>query len=314
MAEVNKLNKKMSMKEAVSEFISDGDVLAVGGQNVGRCSMATVHEIIRQNKKNLTVVGCNLSISMDLLVGAGLVKKTESGTGNVEKFGTTFMWRKGIQEGWLEHEDYSHLMMVSRFLASELGVPFMPVMSGFGTDILNYTYSEKKYEIIQNPWNKDEKVLLFPALSPDVAIVHVSRADEMGNVIIDGFTAHEPEMLRASKHVIVSCEEIISSEVTRQNPSLTTIPYFYVSAVVEQPFGAYPTSVYKYYDYDNEHISMYQEYARKALKSGDMKQYNEYMQKYVYECKDFDEFLAKATTRQNLLELEEKMKNICGGD
>jgi len=314
MTELNKLNKVMTMKEAVSKFVSDGDILAVGGQNVGRCAMAAVHEIIRQNKKDLTVVGCNLSINMDILVGAGLVKKTESGTGNVEKFGTTFMWRKGIQEGKIQHDDYSHLMLVSRFLAGEMGVPFMPVMSGFGTDILRYSNLEKKCEIIENPWNKGEKVVLFPALNPDVTVMHVSKADEMGNIVIDGFTAHEPEMVKASKHVIVSCEELISSEEIRQNPALTTIPYFYVSAVVEQPYGAYPTSVYKYYDYDGDHVSLYQGLGRKVLKGGERKEYDEYLQKYVYGCKDFNEFLEKATTKERLKELEESMKRICGGE
>lgn len=314
MQETERLNKVMSMEEAVKKFIHDGDVIGMGGQNVGRCPMAIVYEIVRQKKKNLTVVGCNLSISMDILVGAGSVCRTESGTGNVEKFGTTFMWRKGIQEGWLIHEDYSHLMMVSRFLAAELGLPFMPVMSGFGTDILKYSHSEKKYEIIENPWKKGEKVLLFPALSPDVSIIHVSKADKMGNVIIDGFTAHEPEMVRASKRVIVSCEEIISSDEVRNNPALTTIPYFYVNAVIEQPFGAYPTSVYKYYDYDNEHLNLYQGCAQKVLKNNDRSEYDKYLNDFVYGCKDFNEFLNKVTTTEQLKELKDRMRAICGGD
>ncbi len=301
------------MKDAVEKYVHDGDVVAVGGQNVGRIPVAATHEIIRQRKKNLTLVGCNLSFSMDMMVGAGLVDRTECGTGNVERFGTAFIWRKLIEEGKLKHEDFSHLMMISRFLAAALGVPFMPTMSGFGTDILRHTVSEKKFEIITNPWNEGEKVVLLPALSPDVAIIHLSKADEMGNIIVDGFTAQEPEMVRASKEVIVSCEKLVSSDEVRANPSLTTLPYFFTSAVVEQPFGAYPSSVYRYYDYDNDHISLYQGYAREYLRTDNRENYDGYLDKYIYSCRDFNQFLEVAVSPDQMKELKYRMKTICEG-
>ena len=197
------------------------------------------HEIIRQGIGNLTLVGCNLALSMDLLVGAGLVKRTESGTGNLERYGATLRWRRAIEAGELEVVDYSHLGMASRFLAGALGVPFMPSKSLLGTDILNKRRAgdDRPFELVDNPWNPGEPVVLLPACRPDVSILHVQQADEMGNIIIDGFTTQEPEMARASRSVIVSCERLIDSDEVRRDPDRTTIPYIFVDAVVVQPWG-----------------------------------------------------------------------------
>src|SRR3989304_5674695 len=129
-------DKVLTAAEAVARYVRPGAVLGMGGQNIGRCPMALTHEIIRQRIGHLTVVGCNLSIAMDQLVGAGLVRRCESGSGNLERFGTTLCWRRGIESGTLEIEDYSHLAMVSRFLAGERGVPFMPTRSLLGSDLL----------------------------------------------------------------------------------------------------------------------------------------------------------------------------------
>ncbi|MFH1757969.1 MAG: CoA transferase, partial [Pseudomonadota bacterium] len=101
-------NKLMTAAEAVRRYVFDGATVGMGGQTIGRCAMALIHELVRQKKRNLTLVGCNLSINMDILVGAGLVGRTECGTGNLERFGPTFAWRKAIEEGKLVNEDYSH--------------------------------------------------------------------------------------------------------------------------------------------------------------------------------------------------------------
>ncbi|MCX5907069.1 MAG: CoA transferase subunit A [Deltaproteobacteria bacterium] len=307
MAQENKESKVMSAAEAVRRFVFDGAIVGVGGQTIGRSAMAIFHEIIRQNKKDLTLVGCNLSLCMDMLVGAGRVRRTECGTGNMERFGTTFAWRKAIEQGKLENEDYSHLAMASRFLAGEMGLPFMPTQSLLGTDILarKNAATGKKYEIVANPWNPQEKVVLLPALSPDVAIIHAQRSDEQGNLVIEGFLTHEPEMIRASKAVIVSCEEIVPGEEIRRYPERTTIPYPYVSAVVLQPWGAHPTGVYRYYQHDAGHIQEYQKYAREGGKA-----FQEYLGKYIFSSASFDEYLEKVgglrkynTLRQEMMKL-----------
>ncbi len=113
-------NKIVTAAEAVRRYVFDGAVLGMGGQTIGRCAIAFIHEIVRQRKKNLTLVGCNLAINMDILVGAGLVKRTECGTGNMERFGTAFSWRRAVESGDVENEDYSHLAMVICFLGGAL--------------------------------------------------------------------------------------------------------------------------------------------------------------------------------------------------
>ena len=131
----NLTNKVMTVAEAVDRFVHDDDIVGIGGQTTGRVSMAIAHEIVRQNKKNLNLVGCSMSMSMDIIVGAGLARRTECGTGNLEQYGTTMRWRRAIEEGRLEVQDYSHLAMAGRFLAGSLGVPFMPSKSMLGTDM-----------------------------------------------------------------------------------------------------------------------------------------------------------------------------------
>lgn len=307
-SEKPKNNKKiMTAAEAVSRFVADGSLVGMGGQTIGRCAMALVHEMVRQRKKNLTLVGCNLSINMDILVGAGLVKRTECGTGNLERFGTTHAWRRFIEAGKLENEDYSHLGMVSRFLAGEMGLPFMPIRSLIGTDILNRHSSSTphKYEIVNNPWDPHDRVALLPAINPDVSIVHVQKADEEGNLIIEGFLTHEPEMIRASKVVIASCEEIIPSDEIRKYPERTTIPYVYVHAVVPQTWGAHPTSVYRYYQHDAEHLREYQKCAREGGPAFDA-----YLEKYIFACASFDEYLDKVGGLKKYNRLRQEMQKI----
>ncbi len=285
------IDKVMTAGEAVEKFVFKGAVVGLGGQNVGRCAMAIIHEIIRQRIKNLTVVGCNLSINMDFLVGAGLVKRCEGGTGNLEYFGTTFCFRRAIEKGLMEMEDYSHLGILSRLMAAEMGLPFMPTKSMLGSDMLTQQAEStgKKYALADNPWNPGEKILLLPALQPDVAIIHAQKCDPMGNVVIEGFLCHDVELARASNHTIVSCEEIVPTETIRMDPERTNIPYLYVDAVVEQPFGAHPTAAYRYYDYDVEHVKLYQKYAREGGKA-----YEEYLKKFIFGSRGFDDYLDKA--------------------
>ncbi|MBU1207819.1 MAG: CoA transferase subunit A [Proteobacteria bacterium] len=300
-------NKLMTAAEAVRRYVFDGATVGMGGQTIGRCAMALIHELVRQKKRNLTLVGCNLSINMDILVGAGLVRRTECGTGNLERFGTTFAWRRAIEAGKLINEDYSHLGMVTRFLGGEMGLPFMPTRSLLGTDILSKKSATtgKKFEIVANPWDPDDQVVLLPSLNPDVAIVHVQKADEEGNLTIEGFLTHEPEMIRASKSVIASCEEIIPSDEIRKYPERTTIPYVYVHAVVPQPWGAHPTSVYRYYMQDADHLREYQKCAREGGPG-----FEAYLEKYVYSCSSFDEYLEKIGGLKKFNQLRQEMMRI----
>src|SRR5579885_3024720 len=175
-------SKVMTAAEAVARFVRPGSTLGMGGQNVGRCPMALTHEIIRQRIGDLTVVGCNLSIAMDQLVGAGLVRRTVCGSGNLERFGTTLCWRRAVEEGAVEVVDYSHLAMVTRFLAGEMGVPFMPTRSLLGSDLLRPPAAPgpapgppppDRPVVFGDPWHPGTPVVLVPALQPDTSLLHV---------------------------------------------------------------------------------------------------------------------------------------------
>ena len=297
----------MTAAEAVRELVHDGTTLGIGGQTLGRVTMALAHEIIRQGVKDITLVGCSMSMSMDMMVGAGLVRRTECGTGNLERIGTTMRWRRAIEEGRLEIADYSHLAMASRFLAGSLGLPFMPSKSMLGTDIVNKKSANgpRALEVVDNPWQPDEPVVLVPAVNPDVSIIHAQKADAMGNVVIEGFTTHEVEMAKASNAVIVSCEELVDGDVIRSDPDRTSIPYIYVDAVVVQPWGAYPTSTHRHYVQDEEHLARYQVAAR----AGGV-QYDEYLRNAVYDHETFDDFLEAEVGPARLDELRDAMRSL----
>ena len=297
----------MTAAEAVRELVPDGATLGIGGQTLGRVTMALAHEIIRQGVKDLVLVGCSMSMSMDMLVGAGLVRRTECGTGNLERIGTTMRWRRAIEEGRLEVEDYSHLAMASRFLAGSLGLPFMPSKSMLGTDIVNKKDSNgrKALEVVDNPWQPGDPVILVPAVNPDVSIIHAQKADAMGNVVIEGFTTHEVEMAKASDAVIVSCEELVDADVIRRDPDRTSIPYIYVDAVVVQPWGAYPTSTHRHYVQDEEHLAGYQFAARAGGQA-----YDDYLRTAVFDHDTFDDFLEAEVGRPRLDELRDAMRSL----
>lgn len=303
----NSQHKVMTAAEAVDNFVFDGAVVGMGGQTIGRNTMAIAHEIVRQRKRDLVLVGCSMGMSMDILVGAGAVKRTECGTGNLERLGTAFRWRRAIEEGKLQTLDYSHLSMALRFLAGSMGLPFMPTKSMLGTDIINKRSpgEEKPFAITDNPWNPDDPVLLLPALQPDVSLIHAQEADEMGNLVIQGFTTHEPEMVKASKSVIVSCERLISSDMTRRSPERTTVPYIYVDAVVEQPWGAYPTSTYRHYEHDTAYIRSYQEIARSEGKG-----YEGYLRETIFSHDTFDDYLDRKIGKPRLQELADSMTSV----
>jgi glutaconate CoA-transferase subunit A len=276
----------MTAAEAVERFVEPGAVLGMGGQNINRCPMALVHEVVRQEISDLTIVGCNLSLPLDLLVAAGLVVRTEQGSGNLEKFGTLFTWRRAVEASKIVVRDYSHLSMASRFLAGAMGLPFMPVRSLLGSSILERLVAEEDAVVTADPWS-GEPIVLVRACTPDVSLIHANAADTDGNVIIDGVTSHEVDMVRASRHVIVSVEEVVPAGAFDAEPERVTISGAYISAIVEQPFGAWPTSVYRRYDYFEPDIDRYQ----KIAKAGDDGP-KQWLVDNVEAYPDFDGYLA----------------------
>ena len=264
------LEKLMSAQEAVSRFVKNGDMIALGGFTVNRNPMSLAREIIRQNISNLHLVLHSHGQAMDLLIGAGCVKRLEIAYGGTGRFApTSIRFKHAVQQGLIEVEDYSNFQMSLRFLAGSLRVPFIPARSGLGTDLVSREgfspetrredkVANKKMVVSPNPFGSpDDQVLLLPALNPDVTLLHVQTVGDDGTVRIQGLTFADLEQAKASRHVLVSCEEIVPAESLHQDPDRNSLPPFLVDAVIHSPWGAHPTACHYFYDYDPSHLKLY---------------------------------------------------------
>ena len=286
MVEAPVEDKRITLKEAV-KLVPDGSHLFWGGFGFQRPPMAFAHELVRQNKRNLTIYTCGSEMDIDILSGARVVSRYELAFYSIEGIGLVPNIQRRVREGTIEIEDYSNLAMALRFLGGALGVPFMPLKSMLDTDLLaKKRFRTKKAEVMQCPFT-GEKVVLVPSVRPDFSIVHAPRVDKEGNVQIDGIKGEDVEGARAGKKVIVLAEEIVDGEFIRSQPDQTVIPNIYVTHVVECPWGSYPMMVYNYYDYDMEHVRMY--YDQCKTEEG----WQKYCQEYITGVNDCVEFLQK---------------------
>ena len=274
MVEAPVEDKRITLKEAVS-LVADGSHIFWGGFGFQRPPMAFAHELVRQKKRGLTIYTCGSEMDIDILSGACVVSRFELAFFAIEGIGLVPNIQRRIREGAIQIEDYSNLAMALRFLGGALGVPFMPLKSMLGTDLLSKTrFRPKKAETMTCPFS-GERVVLVPSVHPDFSIVHVSRVDKEGNAQIDGIKGEDIEGARAGKKLIVMAEEVVDTEFIRAQPDQTVIPNIYVSHVVECPWGSYPMMVYNYYDYDMEHVRMY--YDQCKTEEGWQKYCNEYI-------------------------------------
>jgi glutaconate CoA-transferase subunit A len=292
-------DKLMPLDEAVRRFVKDGAQIALGGFTVNRNPMAAAYEIIRQRIKDLHVVCHSHGQAFDVLIGAGCVKRVEVAYGANGRFASTCIrFRKAIEGGQIEFEDYSNNQMSLRFLAGALGVPFMPSRSGFGTDVITREgfgpdlrkepkVARKKLVVSRNPFDEEEPVVLLPALTPDVALVHAQYVGEDGTVRIKGLTFADLEQAKSADAVIVTCEEIVPKSFIRLDPDQNSLPPFLIDAIVRVPHGAHPTACRFFYDYDAKHLNMYKNIA------GDDEGFKAYLDEWVFGVKDHYEYLNK---------------------
>jgi acyl CoA:acetate/3-ketoacid CoA transferase alpha subunit len=274
------MSKLSTLAEAVAS-IPSGIHVALPGFATARCAMAFAHEIVRQGKKQLTVSQCVGAIDADLLVGAGAVERIVYGGGSRGRSGPHSCLNRAIEQGSLITEEFSSLSMTFRYLAGSLGLPFIPIRSLNGSDILKQL-QEKTPPLVgtlQDPFTGEDWLVLKP-LVPDVSVVQVQVADENGNAWILGPRWDNEEQSKASKRTIVITEQLVSTEMIRRFPERTLIHGFRVSHVVHLPFSAHPSSVYGVYDFDKEHINRY------AQASKTPQGFQEYLDRYVYGVQD----------------------------
>jgi len=293
-------DKLLTLADAVRRFIKNDSQIAIGGFTVTRNPMALAYEIVRQGIKDIHLVCHSHGQALDVLIGAGCVKRLEIAYGGNGRYAPTCIrFKKAIQRGEIQFEDYSNYQMSLRFLAGALGIPFIPTKSGLGSDLINLEgfppairkekkVASKKYVVTQNPFNsEDDKVVLLPALNPDVAIMHAQYVGEDGTVRIKGLTFADIEQAKSADIVIVTCEEIVPRSFIRLDPDQNSLPPFFVDAIVKIPYGAHPTAVYTCYDYDPKHLNLYKKVA------DDDRTFKEYLDEWVYGVKSHEEYLEK---------------------
>jgi acyl CoA:acetate/3-ketoacid CoA transferase alpha subunit len=292
------MSKICSLAEAVAS-IPSGSHVALPGFAITRCAMAFAHEVARQGIKNLTVSQCVGAMDADFLVGAGAVKKIIYGGGSLDRFGRLGNVNRGLENHTLEGDEYSSLSVAFRYLAGSLGLPFIPIRSLNGSDLLNQLIDKNSGDVaaIDDPFTGKNWLALKP-LIPDVAVAQVQACDDEGNAWIMGPRWDNTEQAKSAKRTIVISEKLVSTEVIRANPEMVSIPGLFVSHVVEQPYSCYPTAVYREYDYDAEHIERYVEaYATPEA-------FQQYLEDYIHSTKDHWEFLEKIGGAKKLLQLK----------
>jgi acyl CoA:acetate/3-ketoacid CoA transferase alpha subunit len=268
--------KLMTLRQAAG-MISDGSSICCPSFGYEKVAFAFIRELIRQRKKNLYLYGSGMNIDADMLIGAGCIRKAEIGHIGFENIGLAPCFRRMVESGKMEVEDFSNFIMTMRFWAGMMGLPFVTLRSGLGSDVPN-TVKDKAKEI-ECPFTK-EKLMAYPAVNPDFTVIHVQRVDTEGNAHIDGPVYDNVEKAKSAKTLIVTCEEIVSPEYVKRSPEKTMIPGFIAKAIVEVPFGAHPYACYKYYDYDWEHIESYAEDAK------DREKFQNYLDKYIFGVDD----------------------------
>ena len=292
------MTKLSTLSDAVAS-ISSGEHLALSGFAITRCTMAFAREVIRHGINHLTLSQCVGAMDADMLVGAGVVDRMIYGGGSLDRFGRLNCVNRGIEDGTLAVEEYSSLSVAFRYLAGALGIPFIPIRSLRGSDLMAQLIERSGSNLahITDPFTGEDWPVLKPLL-PDVAVVQVQVADEEGNAWIMGPRWDNTEQTRASKRTIVITERIVSDETIRQNAERTVIPGLFVSHVVELPFSAHPTSVYRAYDYDAEQIQAYVEATRTP------ESLRHYLDQYVYGVRDHWEYLDRVGGLQRLNSLQ----------
>jgi len=276
------MSKVVSLKEAIQTFVHDGDLVYAAGFT-HLIPFAAGHEIIRQKRKDLILARATPDLIYDQMIAAGCARKVVFSYSGNPGVGSLKWLRDGMQNGTLEWEEYSHFSMISRLQAGASGLPFMPMKLTGATDLERVN---PQYRRITDPYTGEE-VMAVPPLLPDVAIVHVQRCDAEGNAQIWGIIGEQKEAAFASKHVILTAEEIVDEEVIRSDPNRTLIPGMIVNAVCHVPYCAHPSYTQGYYDRDNDFYLAWEELSK------DEQTVQAYLDEWVFGVKDRDEYWQK---------------------
>ena len=280
-------SKVMPMREAIARFVHDGDTVVIEGFTHLIC-FAAGHEIIRQERRDLTLARLTPDLIYDQLIAAGCARKLvfswagNPGVGSLHAFRRAVEGR-GAARDPLEIEEYSHFGMVARFSAGAARLPFWPLRNYMGTDLPR---ANPRIKTVTCPYTS-ETLATVPALNPDVTIIHAQRADAGGNTQIWGLVGVQQEAAFASARVIVVVEELVDESVIRSDPNRTVIPALIVDAVVVEPWGAHPSYAQGYYDRDNDFYVAWEAISR------DPERLKRYLDEFVHGVPDRAGYMEK---------------------
>jgi glutaconate CoA-transferase subunit A len=276
-----KANKLMSLKEAVERFIHDGDYLAIGGFGTTRTPIAACHEILRRGLKNMGFAGHTSTHDFQILAAGEVFDRVDIAyVIGLEARGISPCARTYMESGRVRVCEWSNFSLAARLKAAAMGIPFLPTRNMLGTD--TYRYSAAK--VMTCPFT-EKKMMLQPALYPDVAVIHVHEADVNGNCRIRGSVIADDDLARASKKLIITAERIIPNSEIRSDPDRTAIPYYLVDAVCEVPFGAYPSAMpYEYYS-DEAHLKEW------LTVQNNSNNFADFLRRNIYDCPDHGTYI-----------------------
>jgi len=269
-----------SLKEAVANLIHDGDALALEGFT-HLIPFAAGHEIIRQQRRGLTLIRMTPDLIYDQMIGMGCASRLVFSWGGNPGVGSLHRFRDAIQAGWpvpLGIEEHSHADMAARYQAGASGLPFAVMRGYVGSDLPKYN---KKIQSITCPFT-GEILTATPALNPDVTIVHAQKADRKGNVLFYGIIGIQKEAALAAKKLIVTVEEVVDDLQAPVNACV--LPAWVVTCVCEVPGGAHPSYAHGYYKRDNAFCKAWDEISR------DRETFLAWMKRHVLSTADFAEY------------------------
>ena len=277
-------NKIMPLADAVARYVKDGQTIAMEGFT-HLIPFAAGHEVIRQQRRSLTLVRMTPDIIYDQLIGMGCATGLQFSWGGNPGVGSIHRFRDAIENGWphpLAIQEHSHADMAGRYQAGASGLPFSVLRGYVGSDL------PKQNPAIQSitcPFT-GEKLAATPAINPDVTIIHAQRADRHGNVMIDGIVGIQKEAVLAAKAAIVTVEEIVDDLHAPMNACF--LPHWVLAAICEVPNGAHPSYAHGYYGRDNAFCKAWDAISK------DRDAFRAWMEKHVMGTKTHAQFMKSA--------------------
>ena len=291
-----KVNKVMPLADAIAKYVHDGDYLGIGGFGANRTPIAACHEIVRQGRRKMGFAGHTATHDMEILSAGEVYDRIDAAyIVGLEARGLSTCSRKYIESGKVKVTEWTNYALSLRLKAAAMGVPFLPARNMMGTDTLRYSAAKT----VICPYTQ-KKLVLLPALSPDVSVIHVHEADVFGNCRFKGIAVADLDLANASKRLIITTERLIPADEITRNPGMTKIPFHVVDAICEVPFGAYPgTMPYEYFS-DEEHLGEWL-----AVEKDEVR-FNEFLDRNIYSCRDHTEYVEKNGGLKKMQELRNK--------